>query len=63
MGIFFSTVPIWQANNWTSPLPNWSAVAVPYPVTDTSSWVLVSGVFIPDSAYTYVLVGNSLSAS
>ncbi|MEO8069665.1 MAG: hypothetical protein ABI599_18355 [Flavobacteriales bacterium] len=55
-GMFFSTQP-WVLTS-RGPMPNWSALSVQTAPTDTASWLMLSGVFIPDSAYAYVIIGN-----
>jgi len=66
---FFNDLPAdWNA--WYDYLqpeyPNTAAVHLEEAITDTSIWVTVSGTYIPDSAYTHVVIGNffddSLSA-
>ena len=39
-------------------LPNWSALSVDSLVYDTLSWHCIEGVFVPDSAYRYVIIGG-----
>lgn len=41
-----------------APLPNGAAVHMSYPPSDTSAWYQVSGVFVPDSSYQHVVLGN-----
>lgn len=62
VGVFFSTAPFLQVNG-NDPLPHWTAVSLASAPTDTVDWILVSGEFIPDSAYTQIVIGNPLSQS
>lgn len=62
VGVFFSTVPFLHING-IDPLPLWAAVNLDSAPTDTVDWILVSGMFIPDSAYTQIVIGNPLSQS
>lgn len=62
VGVFFSTTAFLQSNNG-SPLPNWTAISYDVAPTDTAAWLLVSGEFIPDSAYTQIVIGNPLNRS
>ena len=41
-----------------SPLFNTAHVYEPGFITDTTGWVLVSGIFVADSAYTQLMIGN-----
>lgn len=57
---FFSVLP----NDWQDYLyPNSAAVYLDEVPTDTSAWYAVAGTYVPDSAYTYVLVGNFFADS
>lgn len=52
---FFRVLP----SDWQSYLyPNTAAIYLDQVPTDTSQWYVASGTYVPDSAYTYVLVGN-----
>lgn len=55
-GLRFTMAPYEQ--NGLAPLPNDAAVYMSYPPMDTSTWYQVSGVYVPDSAYQYVVLGN-----
>jgi hypothetical protein len=60
---FFVTLP----PNWQWYLyPNSDALHLDQELSDTSSWVTVSGTYVPDSAYTHLVIANffedSLSA-
>jgi hypothetical protein len=49
---------------WGDPLPttvNYAQVYYPQILADTVDWTLVSGSFVADSAYRYVMVGNHFS--
>jgi hypothetical protein len=46
-------------SEWASYMfPNDAVVDMPTVLNDTSSWVTVSGVFVPDSAYTWLAITN-----
>lgn len=60
IGLFFTTTP-WSGTS--GPIPNSSAVHLETPQTDTLNWVFVSGTYIPDSSYQYVVIGNCFSDS
>lgn len=52
---FFTVLPYdWQGYLY----PNTAALHLDEVPTDTSAWYVVSGTYVPDSAYTYVVVGN-----
>lgn len=58
---FFNALPQgWNA--WYDYLqpeyPNSAAIHLEEAITDTSSWVTVSGMYVPDSAYTQLVIGN-----
>lgn len=59
-GMRFSTVPAY--NGMLDP-PNSAALFIATPPTDTVNWIIVSGVYVPDSAYQYVMLGNFFSDS
>ncbi len=49
---------------WGDPYPeplNTAQVYYPQVLTDTVGWTLVSGSFVADSAYTYLMIGNFFS--
>lgn len=56
IGAKFSTVPF----SFSSPVPinNSAQVTAPVVITDTLDWTKVSGSFIADSAYDYIMLGN-----
>jgi hypothetical protein len=56
MGLRFTMVP--YDENDAAPLPNHAALSMSFAPMDTSSWYQVSGVYVPDSAYQYVVLGN-----
>lgn len=52
---FFVELP----TNWQFYLfPNSAALFYPQLLSDTSAWITVSGSYVPDSAYRYVVLGN-----
>mgnify|MGYP003394049606 CR=1 FL=1 len=59
-GMRFSTAPFYENG---SPLPNEAALYLQVPILDTATWVTVSGMYVPDSAYQYVNLGNFFSDS
>ncbi len=57
---FFTAFP----TDWSAYLyPNTAALHIDYVPTDTAIWCGVSGVYIPDSAYTFIAVGNFFADS
>lgn len=59
MGILFTEHP--YVGGWMNPsypLRNYSQVWQPSIVADTAGWTLVSGSFVADSAYQYLVIGN-----
>jgi len=68
MKFFFDLPADWNAwYNYLQPeYPNSAAIHLEEAITDTSVWVTVNGTYIPDSAYTHLVIGNffddSLSA-
>jgi hypothetical protein len=58
-GALFSTVPFNNLDSLSSaPLKNYSHIYTDSILSDTSSWMTVSGSFIADSAYNYICIGN-----
>lgn len=57
MGVMFTTVPYDNFSN-QSPITNNPPVYTDSIVTDTVNWTRVTGSFIADSAYSYILIGN-----
>ncbi|MEO8587729.1 MAG: T9SS type A sorting domain-containing protein [Flavobacteriales bacterium] len=60
IGMFFTTQP-WSGT--VGPIPNTAAAYLEYPLLDTVNWTTITGTYIPDSAYTYVVLGNSFRDS
>ncbi len=58
-GIRFTMQP--YESNGLEPLPNQAAAYQIDAPMDTSAWYLISGVYVPDSAYEYVVLGNFFS--
>lgn len=56
IGILFSTVSL--SYQVYDPQPNYSHFKTDIIVEDTSNWTFVSGEFIADSAYQYMMIGN-----
>jgi len=59
VGMLFTTQPISWVNG--DPWPtggNFANVYHPWLITDTVGWTLVSGSFVADSAYQYLMIGN-----
>ena len=59
IGMLFTTQPRHWTN--TDPWPtggNFAHVYHPWLITDTVGWTLVSGSFVADSAYQYLMIGN-----
>jgi len=59
VGLLFTMHP----RPWSSGLPiltggNFAHVYYPWIIADTVGWTLVSGSFVADSAYSYVMIGN-----
>lgn len=60
IGMRFSMIADYDGNG---PHPNAAAIHLDAVPMDTVNWILVSGVYVPDSAYGYVMVGNFFSDS
>lgn len=56
MGISFSTIRYADSNS--APINNHATVYDPAIITQTGIWTTISGSFVADSDYTYVIVGN-----
>jgi hypothetical protein len=59
IGMLFTTQPLYWSSN--DPWPtggNFAHVHHPWLITDTVGWALVSGSFVADSAYQYLMIGN-----
>lgn len=64
IGMRFTTSPHQWV--WDDPLPvpvNYAHVYFPQILADTVGWTLVSGSFVADSAYQYVMIGNHFENS
>ena len=57
LGVLFSTIPLNYINNIT-PFPNHAMMHGSLIISDSLNWNVVSGTFIADSAYQYIIVGN-----
>ena len=60
---FFTQLPEtsqpWLFSGWAAYLfPNSAAIEMLGPLNDTSAWTTVSGVYVPDSAYTWMAIMN-----
>ena len=59
IGALFTMQPRPWSNGDAWPVPgNFAHVYHPWVIADTVNWVLVSGSFVADSAYQYVMLGN-----
>ncbi|MCE9537828.1 MAG: T9SS type A sorting domain-containing protein [Bacteroidetes bacterium] len=56
IGILLSTIPYSYSN--PAPIRNFAHVYSSSIITDTANWVSVSGSFIADSVYQYIMIGN-----
>jgi len=56
MGVKFSTVPYSFSN--PAPINNTAHFYTDSIITDTAKWTKISGSFIADSAYSYIMIGN-----
>ena len=56
-GFRFSTVPFVQGTNPVN-LGNFSHYFSPNIISDTIGWTKISGSFVADSAYSYIMIGN-----
>lgn len=62
LGMLFTTYD--RHWNWGDPYPaalNQAHILYPQILSDTVGWTLVSGSFVADSAYTYLMIGNFFS--
>ncbi len=55
---FFNVLPVDWYQFISPEYPNSAALHLEQPLTDTSAWISVSGVYVPDSAYTQLVIGN-----
>ena len=59
IGMLFTTAPlVWSSNDPWPTGGNFAPVYHPWLITDTVGWTLVSGNFVADSAYQYLMIGN-----
>ena len=56
IGLRFAVAPFQECGG--CPVPNQAAIDLDYLITDTVNWTTVSGTYVPDSAYAYLVVGN-----
>ncbi|MCE3278698.1 MAG: hypothetical protein K0S44_889 [Bacteroidetes bacterium] len=57
-GFKFSTIPfLWSAGSY-APINNFSHVHSDSIITDKSNWTKITGSFIADSVYQYIMIGN-----
>lgn len=56
IGVRFSTIP--YSSTQLPPLNNWSHLFSQNLITDTANWSFITGSFIADSNYKYIIVGN-----
>lgn len=56
-GVRFSVEP-YLISDQSSPLQNDAALSMTYAPIDTSAWYQVEGMYVPDSSYEYVILGN-----
>lgn len=56
VGMRFTMEPYAQNNNF--PLPNDAAIHLTTAPLDMTEWTMVSGVYVPDSAYRYIVLGG-----
>lgn len=64
MGLLFTMEPNIWIGDWDDPpfaLRNYAHLHSAAVITDTASWTLVSGNFVADSAYRYMVLGNFFS--
>lgn len=59
VGMRFTMEPYMQNNNFS--LPNNAAIHLTTAPLDNVEWTMVSGVYVPDSAYRYVVLGGFFS--
>ncbi len=63
VGLSFSTVPFYDDSISTTLINNHSTVYSSAIIYETENWVTISGNFIADSAYDYVMLGNFFTDS
>ncbi len=56
IGLRFAMSPFLEGLGW--PVPNQAAIHLDHLITDSVGWTIVSGTYVPDSAYAYLVVGN-----
>ncbi|MBS1546129.1 MAG: T9SS type A sorting domain-containing protein [Bacteroidetes bacterium] len=62
LGMLFTTYDRqWQWGDAYPPPINHAHILYPQILSDTVNWTLVSGSFVADSAYTYLMIGNFFS--
>lgn len=63
IGLRFSTQPLDVQNQFASLETNAPVLFLPSILNDTAAWTVLSAVFIPDSAYAYLQIGNFFADS
>ena len=61
MGVKFSTIPYSESN--PAPIDNFAHFYANTIISDTVNWVKISGSFVADSAYNYLIMGNFFNDS
>ena len=61
LGFLFSSVPYNFGN--PAPINNFAHFNYPNIITDTANWTIITGSFIADSAYKYIIIGNFFDKS
>ncbi len=56
LGVLFSTIP-YNSSNW-APITNFAHIFTPLIIIDTTNWINISGSFLADSMYQYIIIGN-----
>ncbi|OPZ97807.1 MAG: hypothetical protein BWY70_01395 [Bacteroidetes bacterium ADurb.Bin408] len=60
IGVLFSTVPF-TGNSSPAHVINFSQIYSNDIITDTANWTSISGSFVADSSYQYIIIGNFFS--
>jgi hypothetical protein len=58
IGALFSTIPFYYSGMSPAIVKNYAHIYTTQIITDTTNWTTISGSFVADSAYQYIVIGN-----